>query len=89
MYLITNWLIEITQISSSRRASMFQYLDYANYGDTLEAFKGECVTKGRPIPQSSGIKSDQKKHDIQVINPWKGWGRNDFVVFLMYLLILV
>ncbi|XP_063714114.1 lisH domain-containing protein ARMC9-like isoform X2 [Symsagittifera roscoffensis] len=42
-----------------------EYLDYASYSDTLESFKSECVSKGRPNPQTSGIKSDQKKNEIQ------------------------
>ncbi|XP_075258985.1 lisH domain-containing protein ARMC9-like isoform X2 [Convolutriloba macropyga] len=59
-----------------------EYLDYANYGDTLEAFKGECVTKGRPIPQTSGIKSDQKKHDIQrdLLSLFHSGSRREFFI---------
>lgn len=48
--------------------SLFQYLDFAEFEDTLKTFSKECKVKGKPLCKTVGgsLKKDSKSLMIQV-----------------------
>jgi len=48
---------------------VLQYLDFAEFEETVKVFTKECKIKGKPLPKAAGVSSrDSKALPVQVMH---------------------